>query len=357
MAAYYVIVIVALLMSVFDFIKHDTVRLVAYLGYCLTLVLFIGLRSVGVDNDGANYEEAFNLAGELPWVELIKGSYGATMERGYLLINKLIGTMGGNIRVVFLVMAAATGAVNYTLIYKKSPLPFTSLFLYVCFFFFYRDFTQIRFALSAGIGMWAMFSWLDRKHLQAIVFVLLAASIHSAVLVVFLLFLLYEVSKNMWVYFVLPFLGLIGGLFNPIMFLFRLGGLPPTLAQYVELEEFGSGGYVVSAIAQVLMMAMLIFRAKLVERYSEAWFNLLFVALSVGSFINLLFISFAIMQRLALLLFGAVLFALPSLSHTLESEEEERFYALFFRAVLMVYVFYYGLNMINPGLMQPYSIL
>lgn len=357
MAAYYVIVIVALLMSVFDFLKHDIVRLIAYIGYCLVLILFIGLRSVGVDNDSVNYEDAFNLAGELQWGELIRGSYGETMERGYLLVNKLVGVLGGNIHVVFLVMAAATGMVNYTLIYKKSPLPFTSLFLYVCFFFFYRDFTQIRFAFSAGIGMWAIFSWLDRKHLRAILLVLLAASVHSAVLVVFLLFALYEVSKNMWIYFLLPFLGLIGGLFDPIMLLFQLGGLPPTLAQYVELEEFGSGGYVVSIIAQVLMTAMLIFRVKLVERYSEAWFNLLFVALSVGSFINLLFISFAIMQRLALLLFGAVLFAMPSLSHTLESEEEEKFYALFFRVLLMVYVFYYGLNMIDPGLMQPYSIL
>lgn len=357
MAAYYVIVIVALLISVFDFIKNDIIRLVAYMGYCLALVLFIGLRSVGVDNDGSNYEDAFNLAGELPWADLILGSYGVTMERGYLLLNKLIGALGGNIRVVFLVMAAVTGAVNYTLIYKKSPLPFTSLFLYVCFFFFYRDFTQIRFALSAGIGMWAIFGWLDRKYLLATLLVLLAASIHSAVLVVFLLFLLYELYKNMWVYFLLPAVGLIGGLFDPIMLLFRLGGLPPTLAQYVELEEFGSGGYVVSAIAQVLMAAMLIFREKLVERYSEAWFNLLFIALSVGSFINLLFISFAIMQRLALLLFGAVLFAMPSLSHTLESEEDGKFYALFFRVVLMVYVLYYGLKMINPGLMQPYSIL
>jgi len=357
MTVYYAIVIITLLMSVFDFIKSDIVRLIAYVGYCIILVLFIGLRSVGVDNDSVNYEEAFNLAGELPWGDLVSGSYGETMERGYLLVNKLIGVLGGNIQVVFLVMAAATGAVNYTLIYRKSPLPFTSLFLYVCFFFFYRDFTQIRFALSAGMGMWAVFSWLDRKHLQAVVIVLLAASMHSAVLVVFLLFMLYEVTKNMWVYFLLPLLGLIGGLFNPIMFLFRLGGLPPTLAQYVELEEFGSGGYVVSIIAQVLMAAMLIFRVKLVERYSEAWFNLLFVALSVGSFINLLFISFAIMQRLALLLFGAVLFAMPSLNHTLESEDNEKFYALFFRVLLMVYVFYYGLKMINPGLMQPYSIL
>ena len=357
MAAYYFIVIVALFICVFDFIKNDIIRLVAYIGYCSALVLFIGLRSVGVDNDGANYADAFNLAVELPWVDLLRGTYGETMERGYLLINKIIGTLGGDIRVVFLFMATVTGAVNYTLIYKKSPLPFTSLFLYICFFFFYRDFTQIRFALSAGIGMWAIFGWLDRKYWWSALLVLCATTIHSSVLVILLLFVLYELRINMWGYFILPVFGLIGGFFNPIMVLFRLGGLPPTLAQYVEMEEFGSGGYVVSAIAQVLMTAMLVFRTRLIERYSEAWFNLMFVALSVGSFINLLFISFAIMQRLALLLFGAVLFALPALSHTLESEDEEKFYALFFRVVLMVYVLYYGLKMIDPGLMQPYSIL
>ena len=357
MAAYYAIVITAFLLSVFDLVKSDVVRLIVYVGYCSILVLFVGLRSIGIDNDGANYEEAFNLAGGLPWVDLVTGNYDETMERGYLLLNKVIYTLGGNIHIVFLLMASITGLVNYTLIYKKSPLPFASLLLYVCFFFFYRDFTQIRYALSAGIGLWAIFFWIDKRYLKSLLLVLVASSIHSAVLVVFLLILSYYLIRNTWFYFALPLLGLIGGVFNPTMILFSLGGLPPTLAQYVEFEEFGAGGYVISLIAQVFMAGMLIFKTRLLNRYPKPWFDLLFIALAMGSFINLLFISFAIMQRLALLLFGVILFAMPYLCHMMESDKDEKFNALFFRFIFMVYVFYYGLKMIDPGLMQPYSIV
>lgn len=357
MAAYYAIIITAFLLSIFDLVKSDVVRLIVYVGYCLILVLFIGLRSVGVDNDGANYEDAFNLAGGLSWLDLVIGNYDETMERGYLLLNKIIYALGGNIHTVFLLMASLTGLVNYTLIYKKSPLPFASLLLYVCFFFFYRDFTQIRFGLSAGMGLWAVLLWADRRYLFALLLVLIASSIHSAVLVVALLIVLYSVIQNAWFYFLLPIFGLIGGFFDPVMILFKLGGLPPTLAQYVEFEEFGTGGYVISLIAQVFMAAMLIFKTRLLNRYPKSLFDLLFVALALGSFINLLFISFAIMQRLALLLFGAILFAMPYLCYLLESDKDDKFNALFFRFIFMVYVFYYGLKMIDPGLMQPYSIL
>src|SRR5690606_27755828 len=243
MAEYYILVLVTLLLCIFDFMQNQAIRLTVYIFYCLLLVLFAGLRAVGVDNDGASYEEVLQIAGNTPWIDLVTGNYSEAMERGYLLLNKLIYVLGGDIRVVFLIMAFATGLVNYSLIFARSPFPFCSLFIYVCFFYYYRDFTQIRYALSAALGMWSIFYFIDKNYIKSAVIIALASLIHGAVLVVPVLFVAYALCRNYLVYCMLPVLGLIGSFFNPVEYLLTIGGLPPTLARYAEMADLGKGGY------------------------------------------------------------------------------------------------------------------
>jgi len=63
----------------------------------------------------------------------------------------------------------------------------------------------------------------------------------------------------------LPVVGLVGGLFIPIMFLFQLGGLLPVLVNCVMGDEIGQGGDLISAIAQVLLVALLMFGGELLN--------------------------------------------------------------------------------------------
>lgn len=357
MLPYYLLLITVFLSTFADFIESREGRLVGYALLCTLLVMFTGLRGLGVDNDGIAYEDAMALTSNLSWAQLLAGDYDFTMERGYMLLNKAVDALGGNIRVVFLLMALATGLVNYTLFYKRSPYPYCSLLVYVCFFYFYRDFTQIRFALSAGMGMWAVFMFVDRKYVPAALLVFIAAFFHSSVLVIPMLLLAYALVRNYRVYFFLPLLGLIGGRFDPVMYLFELGGLPPTLAIYVEQDEFGSGGYMISVVAQVFMLAVLIYKDELLKLYSKRKLDVLYIALSLGSFINLLFISFAIMQRLSTMLFTVIVFLLPYLFSIIESKEREQYTGLFMRFLFVLFVLYYGLNMIDVGLMRPYRVM
>lgn len=357
MLPYYLLVIVAFFFTIFDFVRSEYVRLLAYVSLCALLIGFVGLRAVGVDNDGTAYEDAFNLASSMSWSDLLTGNYPETMERGYLLLNKVVNTLGGNIQAVFLLMAVITGAVNYTLIFRKSPMPFLSVLIYVGFFYFYRDFTQIRFALAAGLGIWALFQFIERKYIGFFLLVFVAVFFHAAALVILLpAFVVSLFFRSPWFFLFLPVLGLIGGLFSPVMLLFQLGGLPPVLVNYVQADEIGQGGYMISAVAQVLLVALLIFRKKLLAAYPERLLDVCYIALSLSSFINLLFISFAIMQRLSLLLFGVTVFILPYLCDILERRRSDQYIALSIRGLFMLFLLYYGLNMIGPELMQPYAI-
>lgn len=359
MVYYYILIFFSAAMVVFDFVKDRHIQFVFFSLQCLVLILFAGLRSIGVDNDSLNYWDAFQLAGGLPWNELLIGDYPSSIERGYMLFNKAVGSMGMGVHVVFIAMAVITGLVNYTLIFKKSPFPFTSLLIYVGFFFFYRDFTQIRYALAAGIGMWAIFLFLEQRYWRSLLLVLVFAFIHSAILVVLPFMLAFVVLRNRFVYFVLPFVGLIGSFFDPILLIFNLVGLPDTLARYVLENEFGRGGYAISAITQLVMLGFLLFWKPLLSYYPKRIVEGLFIALSLGSVINLLFISFSIMQRLSSLLFGMVLFALPYLFKAVESriKLEEQLATTVIRLVFCLLALLYGMMMIHPDILQPYRIL
>ncbi len=357
MIAYYIFFCVIVLFTVFDFVKDRSVQLLAYVSLCILLVAFAGLRSLGVDNDGVAYNEAFRLASEHSWLDLATGNYSDKMERGYLLLNKGIYTLGGNIHLVFFFMALLTGLLNYTVIFKYSPMPFLSVLVYACFFYLYRDFTQIRYALSAAFGIGAMFLLVDRRFAGAAALVFFGTFIHGAVLILPVFYIVYVFMKNYIVYLVLPLIGLFLGFLNPITYLFMLGGLPPTLASYVEQDQLGKGGYMLSAVAQIFLLAIFFFRNKLIEFYETRLIDLFLVALSLGSFINLTFISFSIMQRLSSLLFTVIIFIMPYIFNVMEDDGKDRNLALILRFIFILFVLYYGLKMIDMELVRPYSIL
>ena len=359
MIYYYILLFFSASMLIFDFVKDRYIQVVFFSFQGLVLTLFTGLRTIGVDNDSLNYWDAFQLAAGVPWTEIWAGNYPSSIERGYMLLNKLVYVAGADIRTVFMTMAVATGLVNYSLIFKKSPFPFTSLLIYVGFFFFYRDFTQIRYALSAGIGVWAIFLFLERRYWYALLLTVIFSFIHSAIWVVLLFVLSFVVIRNRFVYFALPVLGLVLGFFDPIILIFNFVGLPDTLTRYVLENEFGRGGYAISAIAQLVMVGFLLFWNALLANYPKRIVEGLFIAISIGSFINLLFISFSIMQRLSSLLFGLVIFALPYLFKAVESQisEKEQLLTTFMRWVFCLFALYYGIMMIHPDILQPYRIL
>lgn len=357
MVPYYLLVVIVFLAVPFDFVKANSyVRLSVYCLLCLGLILFAGCRSLGVDNDSLNYDMAFSDSLRLSWKDLFLGNTNLTIERGYLIFNKIIGLLGGNVHIVFLLMAFFTGLINYSLIYRKSPYPFTSLLIYVGFFYFYRDFTQIRFAFAAAVGMQALFLFYEGRRMLSYVLIGLSAFVHSSVLIIYLVFIVYALLKKKWVYFVLPVFGLIGGFLDPVMFLFELGGLPPTLASYVENDDLGKGGYVASAIAQGFLLGVWVFYKNLRKYYDSKLLDLLFVALSLSSFINLLFINFSIMQRLSLMLFGVIMYLGVYLFKILERKVESQDLILAMHLCFNLYMLYYGLKMIDPFLLRPYSI-
>lgn len=355
MLPYYAIIIVGFTLSIVDFIKSKYIRLFLFIVYAAILIFFAGLRSIKTDNDSGSYQEAFQIVQQIEWKDLLKRNYDIEMERGYLILNKIISDLGGDTRTVIFIMALFTGIINFTLIYKKSDFPFSSILFYVSFFYLYRDFTQIRYALAAGIFAWTVFCFIDKKYLLAFLLEALATLFHNSVLIGVPFMILYWLIRNRYFYLIFPFIGLIGIFYSPVSILASIAGLPQQLVRYFT-EELGYGGFVVSVVSQVILFLYCIFYSKIITPSLSRAYSILYSAISFASMLNLLFISIAIMQRFSSLLFGLGIFLLPSILKKLEESKVNRNWALVLHFMFNCFFLYYGLKMVSPELVRPYSI-
>ena len=102
------------------------------------------------------------------------------------------------------VMAVLTGIFNYCFFYKNSIYPFISLLIYLSFFYFYRDFTQIRYALSCALVFWSIKYYLDKKLKYFFIFFIFAISFHNSAFILLLAIPFIHFVKNKLLYLLLP---------------------------------------------------------------------------------------------------------------------------------------------------------
>jgi hypothetical protein len=349
MAVYYFVFIVSFLLCVLDYVKVEKIKIIAYTTFCLLLVLLPGFRSVGNDNDSTNYADIFDLSKTYTLREIVAGDYPENIERGFMLLNKVVASAGGSVTAIFLAIAVLSGVLNYLIIYKVSPYPFTALLFYLSFFYLYRDFTQIRYGLSCALCFWSVYFFVGKNYLLTVLTLLFAIFVHSAAFILVLVLPCCLLVKNKYLYLALPFVCVVGIVFNPFQYLLTLGGVPAHMQIY--LDEEGGGGFIVSALGYLIMMIYIFYKKQLSnDNYNFALYYRLF---AVGVALNLLFIQASIFQRFSNLLFQFSVLFLPNLLWALR-DMKYRYYLVFLHFMFLCFFLYYGIKLISPALIRPY---
>lgn len=354
MEIYYYIFIIAFLLCFFDFVKHKALGFVFYFSFAIFLVIFVGFRDVGVDNDSIIYEDMFYLYEKSTYQEIWEGGFGY-VEKGYVLINKWIATFGGDYTVLFLVMAFLTAFFNYTFFFKKSIYPFLSLLFYLSFYFIYRDFTQIRYALSCAICFWVVWCYIKQNYKLGIILLLLAISFHNAATILIPTLVFIHFVKVEKILMILPLPALLVGKVVNLFPLLVLSGLANEHMK-LYLEEEGGSGLVVSIIGYFIMILYYIVNyvsKKKIEIIKEE--KVYFQLLSFSVILNFVFIQSAIFQRFTYLLFQFIIMLLPILLRkmSIHFEKKETFLIVYF--LVACFLLFYGTNMIDTELVRPYK--
>lgn len=148
-----------------------------YIIFTIILILIVGLRGVGVDNDYSTYESSIynNL------------SIG---EPTFLLITFIIRTLGLPNYTLFLVYAAIGISLKMRIIYKYSYLPIISFIIYLSNIIMLQDINQIRAGVATALFLTSIPYLVQNKKKIFTYIILLATLFHfSSLLLLVLLFI------------------------------------------------------------------------------------------------------------------------------------------------------------------------
>lgn len=140
-----------------------------YWGICIFMILFCGLKPIGVDPDSEEYEAIF----------MSNGSNSKLLiEYSFLFFTQLVRSFSDNIHVLFLFYAALGIGIKYYALRQLSPWYFLPLAIYIGNYYVLHDFIQIRAAVSSAMLLLAIKPLSEGKKKTAVVYFLIANVFH-----------------------------------------------------------------------------------------------------------------------------------------------------------------------------------
>lgn len=357
MILYYTIFLISYILCIFDFVESRLGKFCVYLAFCTFITLIVGLREVGIDNDSEAYQDMFDFYRTSTFMQIIEGGYGY-VEKGYVFLNKIISLVGGNHRILFLFVAIFTALLNYVFFWKKSSYVFLSILFYLSFFYLYRDFTQIRYGLSAAICMWAISLFLSKKYFQSLIIILVAISFHNAAFILLLAVFIAKIFKNQLWYILIPIpCYFIGKLLTLQLVFSLLGYNADHMSIYLKDESAGSAsismvGYCICLLYYFLM------------NYKARFINLNSITIETGNYyyklvsiavaMNFLFINISIFQRFSFIMFQFCSILIAMTIELMANRIRERYLFILYYFLIASFLLFYGVRMINEDLVRPY---
>lgn len=358
MAPYYLVFLILVILSFLQLSEElCRYRIVFVVIGAATLVLFAGLRSIGVGQDDLAYWREFRDVppiGHLITRKSLFYIYDLKFEPLYTLLSSIIKQFSDNYSVLFFSVAAIAvtlTSVNYN---KYSRYACVCLLLYFSHTFLLRDMNQIRAGVAAAIGLFLIAQIGRRQHFRTVVTIGAASLFHVGALAFVLPWLLSFIRwRREWVVVAVivgAVLGTLGVSSWVIGALPDLGSTTDRIKDYAYSQyHYNLGLLDITNIKNLAIISVVMFYwGPLSKRVQYFDIIVLFFAISVVW--RLVFSDFAIIAARIATFFGIVEVLIVS-----------SFIILFKnRMVGLIIVLFYGFAMLTLNLfvtkIPPYSI-
>ena len=180
-----VLIFVALIFDTFPSRLSSLLEFVVFFSLSAYLVLFAGLRTMGLEYDYSGYKQIFEEISRIP--ELGRYS-GYSIEYGYMLFNRMFS--GFSFYTFTLILAFFTGLPKQIYIYRRCSRKFLALAYYYAFVFIQNDMGLLRATIASGI-LYYSFDFLakDEKR-KFVILVFMASLFHQTAFSMLLLLIL-----------------------------------------------------------------------------------------------------------------------------------------------------------------------
>lgn len=158
--------------------------------FIIFLILCTAFRTPGVDPDYNNYKITYD------------SSYSyRDIESSVLIINNIGKSLGFSSIFSFIVYAALSIPIKYFAIKKYATYPMFSLCTWLSFSFILHDLIQIRVSVAAGLLLWMIPAYQNKKYRHFILLWLLAIIFHKSALIFGIVLLLRRdsINKVFWI--------------------------------------------------------------------------------------------------------------------------------------------------------------
>lgn len=154
----------------------------AYVFVCVGMILFAGLREVGLDRDSETYEERFYSSEATSLVIFI--------EPSFTLMCIIARNIWNNIHTLFLLYALLGVTLKFIAIKRLSPCLFVPVAIYIANFYVLHDLTQIRAGVASGFFLMSLKPLSENSKKRAALYMAAAVMFHYSALILFPLLLL-----------------------------------------------------------------------------------------------------------------------------------------------------------------------
>lgn len=149
----------------------------------LIIVIVSGIRGE-MATDHPTYNEIFESVARMDFSDVLSRNFN--MEKGYIILNKLISYISDSKVFYALVISAITMALEFSAYGKRSKIPWLSILLFFSVGEFFNSFNLIRQVLAVAICFFATkyINKSKKDFFKYILLVLLATTIHSTAAIV-----------------------------------------------------------------------------------------------------------------------------------------------------------------------------
>lgn len=345
----------------YKFKKYPNSKKIIMLLILVQFVLLQGLRDFSVGNDTSSYIRLYKLYDNANIIGIFVNSPYPAIEKGYMLLMAICRFIGLSDRAYLFVISILINSLFFRFIYKESPNPIFSIWLYICLEFFTLSFTAFRQMLAIGLVLNAYLYIKNKNLIKYIILSVVAISVHKSAIFFVFLYLVYNHEfvleypvLNKFISFIKKNKYLIYG-FVILGFYMLAPQLISSLAKIFypnySLDASSSRMTLFFVMIGLLLFSIFIeYRYEINEKNYQYLQLLLFFAICVQSLTS----HIQLVGRLSLYFYSFIIIYIPIMISKIKEKKINILFTVAFYGLTFIQYYFFSMDMYN---LVPYYIL
>ncbi len=178
--SYIILLLIGMLFVFLEDFLEEKDKIIIFIAICGIMILVPAFKDVHDTPDAINYEEMFYGTNAIT---------GLLTEPSFLIISGILRSLGFTVSALFTVYAIIAINIRGRFIYRMSPLPILTLFIFISYLYILHDLIQIRAGAALAFGIGALYYYSNGRKRMALAMIGIATMFHYSAILLCLIFL------------------------------------------------------------------------------------------------------------------------------------------------------------------------